>query len=225
MSAVDSGNLAGHLIALEHACLAMIDQRPARAPCCAGSPTRRGWRARPSAPSRPQAPRRRGGARALADALGGVVAATARPVGSPAEWAGRLAELASQAAAVVTLAGGVAALIGADAAAEVVAWADALDATVESHRRDLDAAPSGAESVGHRLAVLAASAQAMVAEMSFGFLFDSVRQLFAIGYRVDDAALDPGRYDLLASKRASRASSRSPRATCPSRTGSASAGR
>ena len=36
--------------------------------------------------------------------------------------------------------------------------------------------------------------------MDFTFLFDETRQLFAIGYRVADGALDDGRYDLLASE-------------------------
>ncbi len=36
--------------------------------------------------------------------------------------------------------------------------------------------------------------------MDFAFLFDPVRKLFAIGYRVADASLDAGRYDLLASE-------------------------
>src|SRR5204863_1800724 len=38
------------------------------------------------------------------------------------------------------------------------------------------------------------------AAMDFGFLFDPMRKLFAIGYRVSDGSLDPGRYDLLASE-------------------------
>ena len=40
----------------------------------------------------------------------------------------------------------------------------------------------------------------MVDAMDFGFLFDPMRKLFAIGYRVADGTLDPGRYDLLASE-------------------------
>jgi cyclic beta-1,2-glucan synthetase len=51
-----------------------------------------------------------------------------------------------------------------------------------------------------RLTILARSAQAMVGAMDFGFLFDPRRKLFAIGYRVTDGSLDPGRYDLLASE-------------------------
>jgi cyclic beta-1,2-glucan synthetase len=51
-----------------------------------------------------------------------------------------------------------------------------------------------------RLDALAETAHAMFAAMRFDFLYDSSRQLFSIGYRVDDAALDPSCYDLLASE-------------------------
>jgi cyclic beta-1,2-glucan synthetase len=40
----------------------------------------------------------------------------------------------------------------------------------------------------------------MFDEMKYDFLYEQERQLFAIGYRVEDAALDPNCYDLLASE-------------------------
>ena len=36
--------------------------------------------------------------------------------------------------------------------------------------------------------------------MQFGFLFDPMRKIFSIGYRITDGSLDPGDYDLLASE-------------------------
>ncbi|HEY4263708.1 MAG TPA: glucoamylase family protein [Micropepsaceae bacterium] len=51
-----------------------------------------------------------------------------------------------------------------------------------------------------RLNVLADTASGMYTAMRFDFLYDSTRQLFSIGYRVDEAALDPSCYDLLASE-------------------------
>src|SRR5678815_2216501 len=54
--------------------------------------------------------------------------------------------------------------------------------------------------VGERLRVLALRARTLVDAMDFGFLFDPMRKLLAIGYRVGDGVLDPGRYDLLASE-------------------------
>jgi cyclic beta-1,2-glucan synthetase len=51
-----------------------------------------------------------------------------------------------------------------------------------------------------RLDQLAQRARRLVAEMDFTFLFDANRQLFHIGFRVDDAAPDESFYDLLASE-------------------------
>ena len=51
-----------------------------------------------------------------------------------------------------------------------------------------------------RLQALADEAQRLVEAMDFGFLFDPVRKLFSIGFRVREGALDPSYYDLLASE-------------------------
>src|SRR2546429_2236134 len=51
-----------------------------------------------------------------------------------------------------------------------------------------------------RLTILARDAETMVDAIGFGFLFDPMRKLFSLGYRVTDGSLDPGRYDLLASE-------------------------
>ncbi len=64
----------------------------------------------------------------------------------------------------------------------------------------LERAAAAAAALGERLTGLAATARSMVAAMEFGFLFDPTRMLFAIGYRMTDGTLDPGRYDLLASE-------------------------
>ena len=61
------------------------------------------------------------------------------------------------------------------------------------------ATPSMATLV-RRLQALADEAQRLVAAMDFGFLFDPVRKLFSIGFRVREGTLDPSYYDLLASE-------------------------
>jgi len=71
-----------------------------------------------------------------------------------------------------------------------------LDALAES----LERSAAAATALGARLAAIAADARAMVNAMDFRFLYDPTRQLFAIGYRLTDGALDTGRYDLLASE-------------------------
>ncbi|HYK79203.1 MAG TPA: glucoamylase family protein, partial [Micropepsaceae bacterium] len=65
---------------------------------------------------------------------------------------------------------------------------------------DAAVASRGANGLGSRLKSLADTANAMFAAMRFDFLYETERQLFSIGYRVEDAALDPNCYDLLASE-------------------------
>src|SRR4030095_9261211 len=54
--------------------------------------------------------------------------------------------------------------------------------------------------VVQRLQSIARSAETLLGAMEFGFLFDPVRKLFSIGYRVTDGSLDSGYYDLFASE-------------------------
>ena len=200
VSSVDSGNLAGHLIALKHACLEAVDhgllaERALRGIEDAAALVRESSRAvvgvkRPSTRTR----------HVLDQTLDAVTTAAAGGAGTPVEWARRLTELAVHASAVTALARSVAEEDGAGPRAEVVLWAEALSATIESHRRDLAAPMPLSESLIQRRAALAQRAQSMVTEMDFTFLFDPVRHLFAIGYRVEDASLDQSHYDLLASE-------------------------
>jgi cyclic beta-1,2-glucan synthetase len=67
-------------------------------------------------------------------------------------------------------------------------------------RGELQLAGAAAAALMRRLAALAATAERLVRQMDFSFLFDAERQLFSIGYRVEEGRLDPGYYDLLASE-------------------------
>ena len=196
VSTVDSGNLAGHLIALAHACEEMIDRPRLARSALAGiedtallvrlSTVVTAGGARPDPATR----------RRLEAAIDAVMATVQEPPPDSAEWAARLAVLKARAQAVRDIAR---ALVDEDPASpqtDVLVWAEALCATVESHVRDLDMP----ETLIRRLTILARGALAMTGAMDFGFLFDPMRKLFAIGYRVTDGSLDPGRYDLLASE-------------------------
>ncbi|HET7379280.1 MAG TPA: glucoamylase family protein, partial [Gaiellales bacterium] len=81
--------------------------------------------------------------------------------------------------------------------AEVVYWSRALAAGVTAPVQD----PLGFATL---LEALAQRALALVDGMSFDFLYDWQRQIFAIGYRLEEAQgpgrLDPSFYDLLASE-------------------------
>jgi cyclic beta-1,2-glucan glucanotransferase len=57
-----------------------------------------------------------------------------------------------------------------------------------------------AASLALRLTAIADMADSLFADMNFDFLYEPERQLFSIGYRVEDSALDPNCYDLLASE-------------------------
>jgi cyclic beta-1,2-glucan synthetase len=196
VSSVDSGNLAGHLLALAQACEDMIERpRLPRAALAGIEDTLQLVRLASLGTISNTWPRT--DARlALDEALEAAITAVRRPAGDADAWGSRLADLRRHARSVVA---GVRGLVREDprrAQTDLLVWAEALEATVASHERDLDAPLS----LRRRLATLARSARTTVAAMDFGFLFDPMRQLFAIGYRVADGSLDAGRYDLLASE-------------------------
>src|SRR3990172_895875 len=166
VSSVDSGNLAGHLIALAHACEEMID--------------------RPRTVTRGR----------LDEAIDAVMAAVQEPPHDASEWVSRLATLKAHAHTVLGTARALTDEDPQSAQTDVLVWADAPCATVESHARDLDMP----DTLIRRLTILARSARATVGGMDFRFLFDPTRKLLAIGYRVTDGSLDPGPSDLLASQ-------------------------
>ena len=195
VSSVDSGNLAGHLIAL------------------AG--TLRAWRMRPLA----LAPRLAG----LGDALELVREAADRLDGAsgPAAWRAfgdahkTLADATRQAlsrqeemtAVLPRLAALATALVGAAAAwageradadaADLRFWTEAVGRAIDSHRRDLAQPVAVARA---RLSALEDAARAMAMAMNFAPLYDETRKLLSIGWMAAEAALDPNCYDLLASE-------------------------
>jgi len=183
VSTVDSGNLAGHLWALAGACRAAA--AAPRAPAAAAEVLRararldRAWAAGGRGFSRDGA---------LVSAHAGIVSLDA------------LAALGERGSALLASAREELASDGVRQHAPADAQAAAADfiATLESHALDLFAAADDA--VEPRLAALAARADALAARMRFGFLYDTERDLFHIGYRVDKAELDGGYYDLLASE-------------------------
>ena len=213
ISTVDSGNLAGHLIALKQACREIVDtprdSRPLRELLCAALTMTHD---------------------AFADT------ASSGRIGDPAKWQAVLkaaaslktarAEITDDATAIDTVLGDVAqALARVDAALsaaglqpkdaaqgrEWLAWTARL---VERHIAErarlgeaVEVAPREAVSSSRlardrveRLEAIALTAQRYAMEMDFTFLYDARRKLFAIGYSVDATTLDNSYYDLLASE-------------------------
>jgi cyclic beta-1,2-glucan synthetase len=193
VSTVDSGNLAGHLLALANAIEAAGNAQL--------------WRSE----------RLTGVADALALAPPGAGADLRRFLLAEslpaAAVPGQLRQLAAAAAA----------LAQQDEVFESPDWTLAAARCVRSHVRDLAAfAPGGdaAESAGDpvtlaglaaeqdgaarqtlaRLTRLAEQARALANEMDFSFLLKPNRMLLSIGYNVSESRLDAGDYDLLASE-------------------------
>ncbi len=226
VSSVDSGNLAGHLLALANACREIIDQPLPVATALAGIGDAIAL-ARQAAGAigddrRSQTLTRRQLDEALAPLAKGVLTIPA----TPEAWAARLDELAAHARTLADVAAALTAERGEGQDGELVAWARAARGAVDSHRQDLallqplppaGAFPTVAElsdppdrqpgegspaavALVRRLQAIADRAQRLFRVMDFSFLFDPTRKLFSIGFRVRDGMLDPSYYDLLASE-------------------------
>ena len=203
VSTVDSGNLAGHLIALANACREMIP-RPVASPLALVGIADALGLARASLEAlaedhRTQTVTRR----QLEEALDTLADALEPPISIPSALGARLDELARRAETVSDVARTLAAEQSDDASAEALACAELVAASIRSHARDLAPLQDGSEAtpgLERRLSALAERVGRLFAAMEFGFLFDTSRQLLSIGYRCSDATLDPNCFDLLASE-------------------------
>ncbi len=182
VSTVDSGNLAGNLLVVQHGCAQM------RRPADAGR-IRAGLRDT-FAMVLERAPAILTGASdsALQAALDQFLCMLEGP--QDGTFDAVLGELGQQAERILGLAG------GSSHSAPVSPLA-ALASTIRSHLEDFEA---GASDLMPRLDCIAQSCRELAQRMEFGFLFDQGRQLLSIGYRVDDRVLDTNAYDLLASE-------------------------
>ncbi|MGZ8518578.1 MAG: GH36-type glycosyl hydrolase domain-containing protein [Candidatus Binatia bacterium] len=140
ISSVDSGNLAGHLIALGQACQEIIE-RPLLAPRALSGIADAISLLRQSArlivdDRRTQTVTRKH----LDEALDALTAALEPVPMTPEDWVACLTELEARALTMADIARTLTAERGDGAEGELVAWAEALRASIESHSRDLDAA-------------------------------------------------------------------------------------
>ncbi|WP_171051220.1 glucoamylase family protein [Halomonas sp. ATBC28] len=84
---------------------------------------------------------------------------------------------------------------------DLLFWLQALHASVAQHGYDRETQPNLEEgALALRLQQFADSARRLALGMDFAFLLDSERQLLSIGYSLDDNCLDTSCYDLLASE-------------------------
>lgn len=83
---------------------------------------------------------------------------------------------------------------------ELARWAGALVSTCEAHIADSVFDLGSIEQLRNRLIVLRDRSRDIAFSMDFGFLFRPERRLLSIGYRVETNELDEACYDLLASE-------------------------
>ncbi len=204
VSSVDSGNLAGHLIALANACRAWGRLLPGtdRRAACAGI--------RDTLDLLDDAVRLTGGerTRVVLDAEFDQAVAALRgwldadiPATSSG-WQGAVllgATVADIARALVDEQAGGEPHVDSPAG-DVLFWASALEEAIHSHERDATRSASASTELAARLTRLTDTALRMANAMEFGFLLDPVRMLLSIGYSVADGRLDESSYDLLASE-------------------------
>ncbi len=226
VSSVDSGNLAGHLLALSNACRQMIDQPLPVATALAGIGDGIALTREAASAIRDDRRSQTLARRHVLEALELYGDAGAETPETPEAWEARLAELSANSRTVSDVAAALTAERGEAPDGDLLTWAEATWQAVASHTRDLPllqparrvttfptiaemadspvgeaggGSPAAAMMV-RRLQAIADQSQQLFREMDFSFLFDPTRKLFSIGFRVQDGALDTSYYDLLASE-------------------------
>ena len=203
VSTVDSGNLAAHLLTLKQACLERV-----AAPALTGRVLDGVGDTlellRDSLPALAAG----GGdrvvtSRQLEEALREASVLLSPAPTTLAEWTSRLAALSACAETLLDIVRALGEDDGSTGTGPALEWAQALSECVASHTRDVAALDDGLEPgdpLARRLAATARAAASLAEEMDFTFLYDTSKDLFAIGYRPQDGTLDSGHYDLLASE-------------------------
>ncbi len=112
----------------------------------------------------------------------------------------RLIELTVQAAKIIALAQRLSTESRSPATENLLTWTRALRATVESHLASIETREGLSPAIIKRITSLNADIRALALDMEFGFLLDPRRLLFSIGYRVPESMRDESCYDMLASE-------------------------
>ncbi|PZO74471.1 MAG: protein ndvB [Mesorhizobium amorphae] len=201
ISAVDSGNMAGHLIALAVACdewaeapavylqgdfEGVLDTVAVMEEMLHDLPDDR----RQLRPLRQR----------LFDRLDGMRRAVDTIRSQPELASIRTINLTVAASEVRKLAAAFHAELGNAASAELDAWGMRLEGVAEAHVQDAHTDADGVRALRERFAVLKERARLLAFEMDFSFLLRQDRKLLSIGYRLEDHQLDEACYDLLASE-------------------------
>jgi cyclic beta-1,2-glucan synthetase len=200
VSTVDSGNLAGHLVALANACREWSDRPLNVAQRFSGV-------ADALDITRSECARLHDGRKTqtvtlhqLDDALAALASALQQASLSQVDCQAQLADLRANVDIMVDIASALAVERGDGISRDMLLWARAISSSIEAHRHDLAQVEEAAGVQRDRLAVLESTARSTALAMDFGFLLDHDRQLLSIGYLLNEGALDQNCYDLLASE-------------------------
>lgn len=201
ISAVDSGNLAGHLVAVAAACaewaeapsvhlqgdfegvldtVTILDESLEELP-----DDRRQLR-----PLRQR----------LADRLEGMRRAVMTIKAQPEMASIRTINLAVLAGEIRKLATAIHTEAASPRSDVIADWAARLEATCEAHVHDSHSDENAVEALRAKLLALRERTRRFAFEMEFAFLMRQERKLLSIGYRVEEHQLDESCYDLLASE-------------------------
>lgn len=201
ISAVDSGNLAGHLVAVAAACaewaeapsvhlqgdfegildtVTILDESLEELP-----DDRRQLR-----PLRQR----------LADRLDGMRRAVLSIKAQPEMASIRTINLAVLAGEIRKLAVAIHTEAASTRSDVIADWAARLEATCEAHVHDAHSDDNAVEALRAKLLALRERTRRFAFEMDFSFLMRQERKLLSIGYRVEEHQLDESCYDLLASE-------------------------
>ena len=201
ISAVDSGNLAGHLVAVAAACRnwaetpavhlqgdfrGMLDVAGILEASLQDMPDDR----RSLRPLRQR----------LLDRIAGLRRAVETIRSEPETAAIRIINLTIMASDIRKLATSLNEEIGSDASRALSVWGTKLEETCRAHIEDAHVEEGAVATLRHRLLAVGERARKFAFEMDFSFLLREERKLLSIGYRAEDGQLDEACYDLLASE-------------------------
>ncbi|SBR50746.1 cyclic beta-1,2-glucan synthetase [Halomonas sp. HL-93] len=191
VSTVDSGNLAGHLIAIANACETWQAENYVSDPRMGISDTLN--LARQALSNASKLPK------TVAAQLNEQFAAMDTQLKGEAMSSACLANLAALTDNALHLARTAHDEHADPHNEDMLFWVSSLHASVAQHRHDRDTYLE-AGALNLRLQQLADTARRLALGMNFAFLLNSERQLLSIGYSLDDNCLDTSCYDLLASE-------------------------
>jgi cyclic beta-1,2-glucan synthetase len=201
ISAVDSGNLSGHLIAIAAAC-----NEWAEAPSVylqgdfdglldVVGILEESLRVVPDDRRQMRPLRQR-----LSDRIDGMRRAVETVKSEPEMASIRTINLAVLAGEIRKLGDLIHHEVGSAQTEQLAEWAAALHKTAEAHVADSHSDKGRVDELRSRLQTIAVRARKFALEMDFSFLLNKERKLLSIGYRVEAHQLDDSCYDLLASE-------------------------